>query len=298
MDPHVKNYEKYIYAATSQEIITPLTQYISRPTTIMRNIKLVGDKSGRKYWMMTEKAKLLIRSLLKALRHFHINGVCLLHFNESNVVVTISGRVKLKDIHIQGKNDSFILDNYRDARAILLTTMFTSTSVIPEDINHLLELMNSGWAIHMDYVISTHASLVPLGNRFQFFYKMYEQITSVLNNTREKTRILDALPYLCDWHTRLQSNALLEESFRGGYTSYDPNGGPIVFLQFYRNALAHRMERCLKPLKNNPHIRPLKYTQDDFEKILVVTYPEYLPKIQEELENENQLRALNLHDLF
>lgn len=295
MDPHVQNYEKYIYrAATSQETITPLTQYIRQTPIMHTNINPVGEKSGRIYCMMTEEAKLLISSLLEALHHFHINGDCLLHFNASNVVVTTSGRVKLKDINFQGKMDSLILYDYGNAHKILQRTMFTS-SVIPEDIKHLLQLMNSPRAIDMEYVIRTHASLVPLRNRFQFFYDMYEQITSVLDNRPEKKRILNALPCPRDWHKRLQGNALLEESFHGGYTSYDPNGGPIVFLKFYRNTLMHRMERYLKPLKCNPHIRPLNYTRDDFEKILVVTYPMCLPIIQEELENENQLRTLNLH---
>ena len=55
--------------------------------------------------------------------------------------------------------------------------------------------------------------------------------------------------------------------------------------------------KFMKPLKSFPGVKPLEYTKDDFESVLLVTYPICLPRMQEELEKHEQLRDLNLHNL-
>ncbi|KAF0932697.1 hypothetical protein E2562_011992, partial [Oryza meyeriana var. granulata] len=276
----------------------PLTEYIIGTLILHKNVKPVGEKNGKKVCcMMTEEAKRLIRSLLKALYIFHQHGKCPAQFDETNIVVLKEdGKVKLTDIAFEDKGDLLVLRNYQNAHLILqiiLSQLLPDN--VPEDIKHLLELMSSSRSIQMGYVIYTHASLVPVGNRFQFFLQMYEKLKSVLGRAAHQN-ILDALPY-GNWHEILEGNHLLNESFHGRRTPYNINGGPTVFLNFYRNTVVHRMQRHGQPLKYSSY-KKLKYTPDEFEEILAVTFLLYLPKIQEVLEERKMLRALNLENLF
>lgn len=146
------------------------------------------------------------------------------------------GRVKLKGLKLEPKSDPLILQNYQNACKILETTMLGEypSDDIPEDIKHQLE-MTSDSANCMEHVISTQASLVPVGNRYQFFMQMHEQINSVLHLTAAQGHILNALSYDDDWGTILQGNLLLDKSFK--FRKYDPSKGTIEFLEYYRNTV-------------------------------------------------------------
>ncbi|EAY85500.1 hypothetical protein OsI_06880 [Oryza sativa Indica Group] len=240
---------------------------------------------------MTEEAKRLIRSLLKALHIFHQHGVCPGQFDESNIVLLKDGKLKFRDITFEAKDETGVLRNYQNVHLILSQLLPDN---VPEDIKHLLDLMSSSRSSQMGYMIYTHASLVPLGNRFQFFLQMYEKLKSVLGRA-EHQNILDAVPY-GDWYKILEDNHLLNNSFHGRRTPYNINGGPTVFLNFYRNTVVHRMENHGQPLKYS--YKKLRYTSDEFEEMLAVTFPLYLPKIQEVLDERKMLRALNLENLF
>uniref|UniRef100_A0A0E0CJJ1 Uncharacterized protein n=1 Tax=Oryza meridionalis TaxID=40149 RepID=A0A0E0CJJ1_9ORYZ len=275
-----------------QQVLIPLTQYVMMAQTLMMHINenLFGKNSAMKFHVLTEEAKRLIRTILKQLYFFHRNGQCPEKFTESNVFVTISGRAKLVGVKLGDKNDTMVFQNYQDAHRIIVETVFQKRwKEIPADMMHLLRLMRSrATAIHMGYVICTHASLVPLENRESFFMKMYKHIMHVLPRDKPTAHrnILQALPYDLDWYNKLQGNDLLEELFssnKGGY-----GNGSTEFLRFYRNATVHDMD----------HYYKRRYTPNEFQLILAVTYPLLLPRMQEELEKEKHLRILRLDSLL
>lgn len=273
-----------------QQEIT-LTQYIEQTQIMYKNTELVGEKLARKYHILTEEAKRLIRTLLKELYYFHKEGKCPEHFKKSNVFVTRFGEAKLRDVSFGGKDNSTVLQNYKDACTIIKETVFQQYKKdIPEDMMHLLRLMGSpATVIDMEYVICTHASLVPLENRKTFFMRMYDHINSVLSHDKPSVQrhILQALPYGIEWYNKLKGNRLLEELFE--WKKDESKKGTKVFLKSYRNATVHEMD---------DYCRREKYTSDDFQLILSVTFPNLLPRMQEELEKVKQLRDLKFDSLF
>lgn len=279
----------------------PLTQYITSLKPIMHTVELVGEMRNHWfYWVVAEKAKCLMASIIRALHDLHEANICPEQFCASNIVVTSYGRVKIRVAYFK-KTVPLVRKNYEDASNIIMDTLFADykPTIIPEDVNHLLSLMKSPIAIGMKYVIGTHASLIPLGNRFQFYLDMCDHITSVVYPELERSNIYGALdePYGENWSMLLKYNILLKESFYRSGSSYNTTKGAIEFLRFYRNTLAHRMDKCRKPLQNVGDFRTLIYTKEDIEMILLVTYPMILPRIQEVLQNHEQLKDLNLHNL-
>ncbi|XP_037456322.1 uncharacterized protein LOC119326840 [Triticum dicoccoides] len=295
-EPQVVNYKKRVSGA---ETFIPLVQYVSRLKPVMHIVTPVGEMRGRTYQVVTEEGKRLMASLIRTLHDFHRAGKCPEQFCASDIAVTSTGRVKHTNTSLlRGKTDELVLRNYEDARDIFEKTVFDGydPTLIPEDIKHLLQLMTSPGAISAEYVISTHASLVPLSNRYQFYLDMCDHITSVLDGNPEQNDILSSLPYGDKWVEKLEGNLLLEESFhRSG--PYDTEGSAMAFLKFYRDTLMCRMENFMKPFKSFPGMKPLEYTKGDFESVLLVTYPMCLPRMQEELEKHKQLRDLNLQNL-
>uniref|UniRef100_A0A0E0CJJ4 Uncharacterized protein n=1 Tax=Oryza meridionalis TaxID=40149 RepID=A0A0E0CJJ4_9ORYZ len=287
--------------STTREKPAKLTEYIiGLMIIIVKDVVLVGEKGGNTYYIVTEEGKKIIRSLLNTLSEIHQQGKCPKKFNESNIVME-KGNVKFSDIEFEEITNEGIRNNYRNVRSIIRKTLFgdCSNDEIPEDIKHLLRLMARRSSFRMGYVISSHASLISLGNRCHFFKVMYDHIKNVLchSNKQAQKKILDALPYKGDWHTTLKSNALLEESFYSRETPYDPNGKSIVFLTFYRNTVAHKMEKYLQPLQHSENI-VLEYTREQFEEILAAVFPLYLPTMQEQLAKHGELEKLNLKYVF
>ncbi|KAM3401074.1 hypothetical protein ACQJBY_005712 [Aegilops geniculata] len=282
------------------EASMPLTQYITSLKPIMHTVKLVGEMRNHWfYWVVAEKAKRLMASIIRALHDLHEVNICPVQFCASNIVVTYYGRVKIR-VACFKKTVPMVRKNYEDASNIIMETLFADykLTIIPKDVDHLLSLMKSPIAIGMKYVIGTHASLIPLGNRFQFYLDMCDHITSVMN-AELRSNIHGALddPYGENWSVLLKYNIFLEESFYRSGSSYNTKKGAIEFLRFYRNTLAHRMDKCKKPLQNVGDFRTLIYTKEDIEMILLVTYPMILPRMQEELQNHKRLKDLNLHNL-
>ncbi|XBJ23007.1 hypothetical protein VPH35_001277 [Triticum aestivum] len=270
-------------------------------------ISNASQMRGRTHQVVTEEGRRLVASLIRTLHDFHRAGKCPERFCASDIAVTSTGRVKHTNI---GPTDELVLRNYEDARDIFEKTVFDGydSALILKALKqlqwgdpflalkHLLQLRTSPGAICAEYVISTHASLVPLSNRYQFYLDMCDHITSVLDGSPEQNDILSSQPYGDKWVEKLEGNLLLEESFhRSG--PYDTEGSAMTFLKFYRDTLMCRMESFMKPLKSFPGVKPLEYTKGDFESVLLVTYPMCLPRMQEELEKHKQLRDLNLHNL-
>uniref|UniRef100_A0A0D9VF68 Uncharacterized protein n=1 Tax=Leersia perrieri TaxID=77586 RepID=A0A0D9VF68_9ORYZ len=258
-----------------QAITYTLIEYIMMTPMMHFNETLVGEKHGHKgnYHYLTEEAKLLIRTILKELHFLHKDGKCPDKITVSNIFVKY-GRAELKGVYLCEKEDTMIFRNYKEVYEIIMGTVLREHSKddIPDDVMRLLLLMTSqATAIDMEYVICTHASLVPLGNREAFFMKMYKQIMFVLPEEKPtaQKKILQALPYDLYWYNKLEGNSEIEELFR--------------------NAIVHDMD--------DYHVGR-RYTSDDFQLILWVSFPMLLPRMQEEHEKEKHLRPLNIHSLL
>lgn len=146
-----------------------LTEYIICPFLLYKNVEPVGKNGKKVCCMMTEEAKRLIRSLLKALHIFHQHGVCPGQFDESNIVLLKDGKLKFRDITFEAKDETGVLRNYQNVHLILSQLLPDN---VPEDIKHLLDLMSSSRSSQMGYMIYTHTLLwYLLETGFNSFFK-------------------------------------------------------------------------------------------------------------------------------
>uniref|UniRef100_A0A0D9VF66 Uncharacterized protein n=1 Tax=Leersia perrieri TaxID=77586 RepID=A0A0D9VF66_9ORYZ len=266
----------------------PLVGYIKH-TPVM----LVGPTPGRVYCLITEEAKFVIRSLLKELYFLHKRGKCPQNFNESNVFIREDGMVQLRGCYLDDKSDSLVFKNYKDASNIIEKILFGQHKEdIPEDVMHLLNLMNTQdkvFSMDLEYLICTHASLVPLRNRETFFLWMYTHIMFVLpyDKSTERNEIINALQKV-DWRDTLQEDSVLGKIF---WRKRDGSEEEIdYFLHCYRDTVFHGTDKY--------NAKGKRYTPDDIQLILWVTFPMLLPTMQQELWNKNQWRALKLDGLL
>lgn len=268
---HQISYEKYMH----DEEFKPLTQY-KEAEPIMDNI-------------MTEKAKLVSRALLIELYFLHKMGKCPQHFDESNVFIREDGIAEIRECNLDDKSDSKVFENYQDAHKIIVEIVLQQhKDDIPKDVKHLLNLMNNpNKAINMEleYLICTHASLVPLRNRETFFLWMYRHIMFMLPCDKPA----GDMPYKSYWHKKLKGDNLLKKLFR---REKDMCYKKEItdFLKSYRNAIVHGMDKYSE--------ERIRYTPDDIQLILLITFPMLLPRMQEELWENKQLEDLQLDSLF
>lgn len=263
---HQISYEKYL----KDQQFKPLTQYIE-DKKIMHNV-------------MTDEVRLVIRAIIIELYFLHKMGKCPRRFDESNVFIREDGVAQLRDCCLDDKSDFKVFENYLDAKKIIVKTVFQQQKYIPEDVRHLLKLIDTSDKVigmELEYLICTHASLVPLRNRGSFFLWMYEHISFVLPESIMHKDILKDLPYKSNWYDKLIRNDLLKKLFR--LEKYSE--GIYAFLVSYRNANDHSMEGKI-------------YNPDDIQQALWVTFPILLPRMQEELWKNEQLKALQLDSLF
>ena len=263
---HQISYEKYL----KDQQFKPLTQYIE-DKKIMHNV-------------MTDEVRLVIRAIIIELYFLHKMGKCPRRFDESNVFIREDGVAQLRDCCLDDKSDFKVFENYLDAKKIIVKTVFQQQKYIPEDVRHLLKLIDTSDKVigmELEYLICTHASLVPLRNRGSFFLWMYEHISFVLPESIMHKDILKDLPYKSNWYDKLIRNDLLKKLFR--LEKYSE--GIYAFLVSYRNANDLSMEGKI-------------YNPDDIQQALWVTFPILLPRMQEELWKNEQLKALQLDSLF
>lgn len=71
------------------EASVPLTQYITSLKPIMHTVELVGEMRNHWfYWVVAEKVKCLMASIIRALHDLHEANKCPEQFCASNIVVT------------------------------------------------------------------------------------------------------------------------------------------------------------------------------------------------------------------
>ncbi|XP_052142674.1 uncharacterized protein LOC127762268 [Oryza glaberrima] len=275
---HQVNYEKYV----RDEQFKPLTQYI-KETPIMVNKAIVGSK--RANLILTDEARLVIRAIIIELYFLHKMRKCPRHFDESNVFIRVDGIAQLRGCNLDDRNDFKVFENYQDAHKVIVVKVFQQHKKdIPKDVKHLLELMNNRdnvISMELEYLICTHASLVPLRNRETFFLWMYRHIKFMAPLPTWD------IPYESYWYEKLKWNDLRMELFG---CRKDVVKGTDGFPKSYRNALAHFMEKYVKGTR--------RYTAGDIQQILLITFPFFLPWMQEQLWQNKRLGDLQLDSLF
>uniref|UniRef100_A0A0D9VF62 Uncharacterized protein n=1 Tax=Leersia perrieri TaxID=77586 RepID=A0A0D9VF62_9ORYZ len=258
-----------------------MSQYV-KETPIMVNKNLVGATSQRVFFVMTDEATLVIRAIIIELYFLHKMERCPQHFDESNVYIRGDGIAQLRECNLDDKSDSKVFENYQDAQKIIVETVFQQhMEDIPKDVMHLLELMNTpdqAISIELEHFICKHASLVPIRNRETCFLWMYRHIMFLPSD-----KLKGDMPYKSYWYKKLKGNDMLQKLFWGEKDTND-------FLKSYRNAIVHSMD--------NYGERRSRYTPGDIQQILCTTFPFLLPRMQQELWENEELGDLQLDSLF
>uniref|UniRef100_A0A0E0JYU8 Protein kinase domain-containing protein n=1 Tax=Oryza punctata TaxID=4537 RepID=A0A0E0JYU8_ORYPU len=103
-----------------------------------KNKKLVGEnrKVEGKHNYLTEEAKLLFRTILAEVHFLHEDGKCPKKITKSDIFVK-NGRAELKGVDLCKKEDTMILQNYKEVYEIIMETVFQQHSNdIPDDVMH------------------------------------------------------------------------------------------------------------------------------------------------------------------
>ncbi|KAL6645288.1 hypothetical protein ACP70R_016896 [Stipagrostis hirtigluma subsp. patula] len=142
----------------------------------------------------------------------------------------------------------------------------------------------------MGSLLSRHASLVSLGHRrglVMTYIPYIRHILSYVDHTTE-AMILREMPYLDDWIDRAKKNELLELFLN--HRQDNGRADATAFLGFYYDVSINMMEWC--------HSSQFKldggYTPVEAEMVMVVTYPELMPSIQEALWKTNHLEKAHV----
>ncbi|KAL6894045.1 hypothetical protein ACP4OV_008143 [Aristida adscensionis] len=230
--------------------------------------RLIGEHSNEHYWLLEERTKRLVRSMIQEIDDVHEQGFCLSSFSYNNWFVNSKGSAVYKGMTLIQKNEASIKKNYSDLHAVILKTIFRNQSIqqIPQDFKALLALMKHR-PIGNSYLMRNYAALLPIENRIQFFMKAYELINFHLGWLDEgmKNRILSKLPYSKRWAEIVKGNGLLEYHFH--YKTRDTSGSAEGFMEFYRDSNYHRMDIC----HQLPDVG--EYDAEEYETVFLVKYP-------------------------
>lgn len=122
------------------------------------------------FCIASEECKKLIRTILKALAINESLQICFEFFTEENIVVTRSGKAKFKNIKvIWCLRGSELLKRQRENYLCawnIIRNLFKRTSIFgiqylfPEDIKHLLDLIENHFEDRSLFAV--HASLIPM----------------------------------------------------------------------------------------------------------------------------------------
>lgn len=133
-------------------------------------------------FVASEEGKKVARTMLKAIWKNEKQGVCFGQFSWDNVIVTRSGKAKVRGVEIirnlQGAElDQQIQLNYDWARDII-ARMYEH--YVPGDIQHLLHLMQLENRFDLRPLFHIHASLIPIANFSTLFKEVYDYMLNVL----------------------------------------------------------------------------------------------------------------------
>ncbi|KAJ1277666.1 hypothetical protein BS78_04G021000 [Paspalum vaginatum] len=257
--------------------------------------RLVGEckDSHELYWIVTERIKRLVRSMIQEADDLHRIDYCLPKFTHNNWEVTGNGLAVFKGLSTLKKTDQLVAQNYDNLHSVILKIIFRKFTMqqIPADFRSLLYLMKHE-RINNGYLIRNCAALIPLENRILFFMKAYEHISFHLarKDADMKEEIMKKLPYSKRWFEMLKGNHLLEYSLN--YKTRDVSGSAEGFMEFYRDSNYHRMDKNFQILEVGG------YEAEEFELLCLVKYPLYLTSLQEALHANGQLEGLRPHTLF
>lgn len=255
--------------------------------------RLIGEYSSELYWVVAERIKRMVRSMIKEVDDVHIGGHCFSKFDHRNWDVTTTGLAVYKGLRLVKRTDQLIIQNYNDLHGMIKNTIFRKFTIqeIPADFKGLLYWMKHK-PLKNGYLMRNYAALIPLENRLLFFVKAFEHINFYLDSAdkKMKERIMKRLPYSTRWFEMLKGNHLLEYSFQ--YKTRDDSGSAKGFMDYYRDSNYHRMDMCFQILEVGG------YEAEEFETLFLVKYPVYLISMEEALHDEGQLERLKPHMLF
>ncbi|TVU04561.1 hypothetical protein EJB05_47676, partial [Eragrostis curvula] len=158
----------------------------------------------------TEYGKTFTRSMLKALWENEQNDECFSDYDQSHMWASRSGRARFKGLRRMQRTGHQAKSNYDSAHNILTALYTRGDEAIPEDINHLLELIKN-YPLKKD-LYHIHASLVPLSKRQPSYIKMFEQLMYKMS-PESRDQIPLNLPYSELWKEILKGNRLLERIY-------------------------------------------------------------------------------------
>ncbi|OEL27332.1 hypothetical protein BAE44_0011649 [Dichanthelium oligosanthes] len=229
-----------------------------------------------------DPTKKFILSIILGAQRVMDDDKCYEPLTSNNIVVTSEGQPLFKHLRMVRLSAAAKLAVYKSI-ATVITELFEGFPV-PGDMQHLIDLLNSG---RKEALYKIHSALVPHSDRGWLFLKAYEYVMHRADPVSQSL-ILLALPYLQTWRTKVDLNHVLIEAYdyvEGAYNEAPPvdeSGNPIAwsetdkklqsakkFMDYLRNGTSHRLQRS--------HI----LTADQYETLLLVLFHMLLPKLLE-----------------
>uniref|UniRef100_A0A0E0N9J7 Uncharacterized protein n=1 Tax=Oryza rufipogon TaxID=4529 RepID=A0A0E0N9J7_ORYRU len=267
----------------NQEIIDAETYVKANPMLVKANV--LG--SAKTFWRMSDIAVRLIRRLARILKILHEQKRYLLAPLSVQNLVIVSGELKLRNVTLADDDFSFdrIKCDYQYMSVVLEELIMLSVgqnglSNIPPDFGKYLGLLKGLVKPDDEFLITNHASLLPMANRTDAFMMMYNHIMGYLGRKDPKTKIdiLSHLKYDTDWLRTASGNSEI------GKWLWRRRYGQTVkeFLHLNRNIRSH----------------PYEHSEEKIEEALYGEWPELLVEMQEKLHEEGELQNTEMESKF
>ncbi|EAZ21679.1 hypothetical protein OsJ_05310 [Oryza sativa Japonica Group] len=267
----------------NQEIIDAETYVKANPMLVKANV--LG--SAKTFWRMSDIAVRLIRRLARILKILHEQKRYLLAPLSVQNLVIVSGELKLRNVTLADDDFSFdrIKCDYQYMSVVLEELIMLSVgqnglSNIPPDFGKYLGLLKGLVKPDDEFLITNHASLLPMANRTDAFMMMYNHIMGYLGrkDPKKKIYILSHLKYDTDWLRTASGNSEI------GKWLWRRRYGQTVkeFLHLNRNIRSH----------------PYEHSEEKIEEALYGEWPELLVEMQEKLHKEGELQNTEMESKF
>uniref|UniRef100_A0A0D3F0G5 Uncharacterized protein n=1 Tax=Oryza barthii TaxID=65489 RepID=A0A0D3F0G5_9ORYZ len=191
-----------------QEIIDAETYVKANPMLVKANV--LG--SAKTFWRMSDIAVRLIRRLARILKILHEQKRYLLAPLSVQNLVIVSGELKLRNVTLADDDFSFdrIKCDYQYMSVVLeelikLSVGQNGLTNIPPDFGKYLGLLKGLVKPDDEFLITNHASLLPMANRTDAFMMMYNHIMGYLGR-KDPTKKIDILSH------RLASHSVRKQS--------------------------------------------------------------------------------------
>ncbi|CAL5075755.1 unnamed protein product [Urochloa decumbens] len=283
---------------TKTDCLSAVPQLQGSAAALETLLDLPGELAACTERVATEDGKVFCTSLLEALWEAEQIGECFEDFDATNIY--IRGRkvvlYMVKRIDLQPAQ---LIRNYKSAKKII-EDAFLHDGPIPEDIQHLLDMIESEHDKRSLFRI--HASLWTLSNRGGMYMRMHEQLKRLPVAVKQAIlRVMGQLKYIATWRSDVQTNALLNAIYThkaGIYAVPAIVVQPLavqlkegtLFTDYLRNRVAHRMDKY--------GLYRLPFSAQGTELVALIRWPLALPTLQYELHKVRLLNDLNIGELY